>query len=52
MRVISSHLPSLSLSLEVTRGQFSDMSRMIGASHLKDFHFTVEDGDGHLMAGL
>ncbi|MBB3399690.1 hypothetical protein [Rhizobium sp. BK060] len=40
----SRELPSLSLSLEVTRDQFSDMLRMMEARHLKDFHFTVEDG--------
>jgi hypothetical protein len=38
------HLPSLHLSLEVTRGQFSDMLRMLEAKRLKDLHFTVEDG--------
>jgi hypothetical protein len=37
------HAPSLTLSLEVTRGQFSDMLRMLEAKRLKDFHFTVED---------
>lgn len=36
-------LPTLHLSLEVTRGQFSDMLRMLEAKRLKDFHFTVED---------
>lgn len=36
-------LPSLSLSLDVTREQFSDMLRHIEASRLKHFHFTVED---------
>lgn len=35
--------PSLSLSLEVTRGQFSDMLRMLEAKRLKDFHFTIEE---------
>lgn len=38
------HLPSLHLSLQVTRGQFSDMLRMLEAKRLKDIHFTVEDG--------
>lgn len=38
------HLPSLHLSLEVTRGQFSDMLRMLEAKRLKDIHFTVEGG--------
>lgn len=38
------HLPSLHLSLEVTRGQFSDMLRMLELQRLKDLHFTVEDG--------
>ena len=37
------HLPSLHLSLEVTRGQFSDMLRILEARRLKDFHFTLED---------
>jgi hypothetical protein len=37
------HSPSLSLSLEVTRGQFSDMLRMLEAKRLKDFHFTIEE---------
>jgi hypothetical protein len=36
-------LPTLHLSLEVTRRQFSDMLRMLEAKRLKDFHFTVED---------
>jgi hypothetical protein len=39
------HLPSLHLSLEVTRGQFSDMLRFLEAKRLKDFHFTVEEGE-------
>jgi hypothetical protein len=38
------HLPTLSLSLEVTRAQFSDMLRMLDSKRLKEFHFTVEDG--------
>ena len=38
------HLPSLHLSIEVTRGQFSDMLPMLGAKRLKDFHFTLENG--------
>ncbi|MBR1129487.1 hypothetical protein [Bradyrhizobium iriomotense] len=38
------HLPSLHLSLQVTRGQFSDMLRMLEAKRLRDLHFTVEDG--------
>jgi hypothetical protein len=38
------HMPSLSLSLEVTRAQFSDMLRMLEAKRLKEFHFTLEDG--------
>jgi hypothetical protein len=37
------HLPSLHLSLEVTRGQFSDMLRMLEAGRLKEFRFTLED---------
>jgi hypothetical protein len=38
------HLPTLSLSLEVTRAQFSDMLRMLELKRLKEFHFTVEEG--------
>jgi hypothetical protein len=38
------HLPTLSLSLEVTRAQFSDMLRMLELKRLKEFHFTVEKG--------
>jgi len=37
------HLPSLHLSLEVTREQFSDMLRILESKRLKSFHFTVED---------
>jgi hypothetical protein len=37
------HLPSLHLSLEVTRGQFSDMLPMLEAGRLRSFHFTFED---------
>lgn len=37
-------LPSLSLSLDVTRSQFSDMLRLLEAKRFKDFHFTVEEG--------
>jgi hypothetical protein len=37
------HFPSLNLSLDVTRGQFSDMLRMLEAKRLRDFHFTLED---------
>ena len=37
-------LPSLHLSVQVTRGQFSDMLRMLKAKRLMDLHFTVEDG--------
>ncbi|MGV7219333.1 hypothetical protein [Bradyrhizobium sp. UFLA05-112] len=36
-------LPSLHLSLVVTRGKFSDMLRMLETKRLKDLHFTVED---------
>jgi hypothetical protein len=39
------HLPSLHLSLEVTRSQFSDMLRFLEAKRLKDLHFTVEEGE-------
>jgi hypothetical protein len=37
-------LPSLTLSLEVSREQFSDMARMLEAKRPKAFHFTIEDG--------
>lgn len=40
-------LPSLSLSLEVTRPQFSDMLRLLEAGRFKEFHFTIEDGSGN-----
>ncbi|MCK1624659.1 hypothetical protein IVA98_16085 [Bradyrhizobium sp. 160] len=40
------HLPSLHLSLEVTRGQFSDVLAMLEAKRLKQFHFTVEEAIG------
>ena len=52
MKTISSHagrllsakrLLSLTLALEVTRDQFSDMLRMFEANKLRDLHFTVED---------
>lgn len=36
------HLPSLHLSLEVKRGQFSDMLRMLETKRLKDFHFRIK----------
>ncbi|EGE59913.1 hypothetical protein RHECNPAF_1780014 [Rhizobium etli CNPAF512] len=42
----SDGLVSLSLSLEVTRDQVSDMLRMLEAKRLKNFHFTVEQGTG------
>ncbi|MER8536663.1 hypothetical protein NKH61_27650 [Mesorhizobium sp. M1005] len=35
--------PSLSLSLDVTRAQFSDMLPRFEAKRFRDFHFTVED---------
>jgi hypothetical protein len=38
-------LASLSLSLHVTRAQFSDMLPRIEAHRLKDFYFTVEEKD-------
>lgn len=38
------HLPTLHLTLQVTRGQFSDMLKMFEVKRLKDLHFTVEDG--------
>lgn len=39
-------LPSLSLSLEVTRAQFSDILPRIEARRLTNFHFTVEEQRG------
>ncbi|WP_244571353.1 hypothetical protein [Mesorhizobium carmichaelinearum] len=36
-------LPSLSLSLDVTRAQFSDMLPRFEAKQFRDFHFTVEE---------
>lgn len=41
----SSKLPSLSLSLCVTRPQFSDLLRLLEAQRFKEFHFTVEDAE-------
>ncbi|RWC89825.1 MAG: hypothetical protein EOS32_28970 [Mesorhizobium sp.] len=38
-------LPSLSLSLDVTRAQFSDMLPRFEAHRIKDFFFTVEERD-------
>lgn len=38
--------PSLSLSLDVARAQFSDMLRYIETRRLKLFHFTTEDERG------
>lgn len=37
----SDPLPALSLSLDVTRAQFSDLLRSIEAKRFKRFHFTV-----------
>lgn len=39
------NLPSLSLALDVTRTQFSDLLRMLEAKRLRDFHFTLEAGE-------
>lgn len=39
-------LPSLTLSLDATREQFSDMLRYIEARRLKLFHFTTEEERG------
>jgi hypothetical protein len=36
------NLPSLTLALDVTRAQFSDVVRMLEAKRLKHFHFTLE----------
>lgn len=36
------NLPSLSLGLDVTRPQFSDLIPMLQAKRLKHFHFTLE----------
>ncbi|WP_292134868.1 hypothetical protein [Mesorhizobium sp.] len=41
----TAELPSLSLSLDVTREQFSDMLPRLEAHRFKDFHFTVEEKD-------
>jgi hypothetical protein len=41
----ANQLASLSLSLDVTRAQFSDMLPRIEAHRFKDFHFTVEEKD-------
>lgn len=41
-------LPSLSMSLEVTRAQFSDMLRMLEEKRVKEFHFTLEEKVGDL----
>jgi hypothetical protein len=38
------HLPTLSLSPQVTRAQFPDMLRVVESKRLKGFHFTVDDG--------
>lgn len=40
----ASRLLSLSLSLEVTRGQFSDMLLRAEARRFKDFQFTLDEG--------
>ena len=40
----SADLPSFSLSLQVTREQYTDMLRMLEAKRFKNFHFTIEDG--------
>nr|WIE93425.1 hypothetical protein P9270_010055 [Mesorhizobium sp. WSM4875] len=39
-------LPSLSLLLQVTRAQLSDMLPRIEARRFRDFHFTVEEKAG------
>lgn len=39
----SEGVPSLTLSLDITRGQFSDILRLLETNRLKDFHFTLED---------
>lgn len=38
--------PSLCLSLEVTRSQFSDLVRVLETGRFKEFYFTAEDGAG------
>lgn len=38
----AAHLPSLTLSLDVTRAQFSDLLWMLEAKRLRNFHFTLE----------
>lgn len=35
-------LPSLHLSLDVTRAQFSDLLRLLEAQRFRTFHFTIE----------
>ncbi|SPP92636.1 protein of unknown function [Bradyrhizobium vignae] len=47
----ASTLTSLHPSLQVTRGQFSDMLRMLEAKRLKELHFTVEDGQLDFIGG-
>lgn len=41
----TAELPSLSLSLHVTREQFSDMPPRLEAHRFKDFHFTLDEKD-------
>ncbi|KAB2688935.1 hypothetical protein [Brucella tritici] len=41
----NSGLPSLSLSFNVTREQFSDVLRLVETQRFKEFHFTVEDAE-------
>ncbi|TPL38931.1 hypothetical protein FJ957_28000 [Mesorhizobium sp. B2-4-6] len=41
----TNELPSLSLSLHVTREQFSDMLPRFEAHRFKDFYFTIEEKD-------
>lgn len=46
----ASHMPMLTLALDVTREQFSDILRLHEARRLQAFHFTVEaqrDDDPH-----
>ncbi len=41
-----SSMPTLMLSLEVSRPQYSDMLRMFEVKRFRSFHFTVAEPDG------
>ncbi|WP_441281120.1 hypothetical protein [Tardiphaga sp. 862_B3_N1_1] len=40
---MAEHVPSIHVSLEVTRAQFSDMLPMFEAQRLKSFNFTLKE---------